>query len=158
MEDHPLTRAAPEPGHPQGVLDQAGLHVWRHTPAHHLAAEQVNDRGQVQPPLIGGDIGDVSTPELIRRLRGEPALHQIGGHRQVMFAVSGGNKLTLGARAQAMPLHQATHPLLAHPDAAREQLLMHAGPTIFLLDLGMDGAQVGQHGLIALASTGAGAS
>lgn len=46
-------------------------------PAHHLAAEQLNDRSQVQPALAGLDLGDVITPELVGLWRIEvPLLHR----------------------------------------------------------------------------------
>ncbi len=51
--------------HGQRVLDQAGLHVRLQAPAHHVAAEQVDDGGQVQPAFVGLDVGDVATPELV---------------------------------------------------------------------------------------------
>lgn len=37
-------------------------------PTHHLTVEQVDDRSQVQPALVGLDVGDVATPELVGRL------------------------------------------------------------------------------------------
>jgi hypothetical protein len=43
----------------QGSDGQLLAHVIAHRPADHLAAEQVEDDGPVQPPLIGGDVGDV---------------------------------------------------------------------------------------------------
>ncbi len=46
-------RTAPEPRHAQRIGDQAGLHVRLHAPAHHLAAEQVDDRCQIQPAFVG---------------------------------------------------------------------------------------------------------
>ena len=73
-----------------------------HAPAHQLAAVQVNDAGQVHPPLIGGQIGDVACPDLIRHLRIEPSLNQIGSYRQVMPAVGGHHKFALGLGLDAV--------------------------------------------------------
>jgi hypothetical protein len=58
-------RSAAPPSHGQRFLDQARLHMRLQAPAHHLTAEQVNDRSQVQPALVGLDVGDVTTPELV---------------------------------------------------------------------------------------------
>jgi hypothetical protein len=53
------------------------LHVRLHArllaPAHHLAAEQVDYRRQVQPAYVGGDVGDVAAPDPIGRRRCEVA-------------------------------------------------------------------------------------
>ena len=65
MEDESRCRVTPEPCHLQSVRHQAALHVRLHAPAHYLTAEEVNDGGQVQPPLIGGDIRDVARPDLV---------------------------------------------------------------------------------------------
>lgn len=40
--------------------------------------------------------------------------------------------------------------VLAHPDATGQQFLVHPAPAVFALDLGMDGADVGQHSFIAV--------
>ena len=50
---------ATPPRHGQRVLDQAGLHVRLQAPAHHLAAKQVDDGGQVQPAFVGLDVNEV---------------------------------------------------------------------------------------------------
>ena len=75
MKDKARLRVTPEPRHLQRVCHQAALHVRLHAPAHHLAAEQVNDRGQVQLALVGDDIGDVARPDLVGGCRAEVALY-----------------------------------------------------------------------------------
>ena len=80
---------ATPPRHGQRVLDQAGLHVRLQAPAHHLAAKQVDDGGQVQPAFVGLDVGDVATPELVGSFRVEAPLHQVRCHRQAVAAVGG---------------------------------------------------------------------
>ena len=66
-----------------------------HAPAHHLAAVQVDHRRQVQPALIGGNVGDIASPHLVRCLGLEVARKQVRRYRQVMFAVGGDDKLSL---------------------------------------------------------------
>ena len=56
VEDQAWRGMAPEPGHAQCVCHQTGLHVRLHAPAHHLATEQVDHAGQVQPAFVGGDV------------------------------------------------------------------------------------------------------
>src|SRR5450755_356293 len=45
--------AAPQAGHLQRIDDQIAAHLRLHRPAHHTAAEQVDDHGQKQPALVG---------------------------------------------------------------------------------------------------------
>src|SRR6185295_17071666 len=52
-------------GHRQRCEDQATVHVRLHRPADNLAAEQVEDDGQVQPSLLGGDVGNVRGPNAV---------------------------------------------------------------------------------------------
>ncbi|MDF2464855.1 MAG: hypothetical protein K0Q43_3090, partial [Ramlibacter sp.] len=158
MKDQARRRAAPKPRHAQGIRHCAGLHVRPHAPAHHLAAEQVNDRRQVQPAFIGGDVGDVARPGLVRRRRREVARQQIRRNGQVVFAVGGHNKFPLASGLDAVALHQLSHALLADPNASCQQLLPHLRPAVFLLDLGVDGLDVHQQGFVADALVGSGAT
>ena len=145
---------AHEPRHAQGIRDWAGLHVGLHAPAHHLAAEQVDHRGQVQPALAGGDVGDVAGPGPVGRVHREITVEQVGRNGQGMFAVGGDNKFPLAPRPDAVPVHGLLHPLLAHTSAAAQQFLPHAWPAVLSLDLGMNRKDVGQQILIADSPTG----
>ena len=64
-------------GHVQGVQDQFGAQVGSHGPAHDPPREGIQDHGDVEPAFVGGLLGDVGDPELVRRRWGEGALHQI---------------------------------------------------------------------------------
>ena len=50
-----------------------------------------------------------------------------------------------------MLLHEFAHPVFAHPDAPGQQFLVHAWPAVFPLHLGVDGTDVCQQGVIAVA-------
>ena len=149
---------ATPPRHGQRVLDQAGLHVRLQAPAHHLAAKQVDDGGQVQPAFVGLDVGDVATPELVGSFRVEAPLHQVRCHRQAVAAVGGDHELALRFGLDAMLLHELANPVFAHPDASGHKLLVHAWPAVFALDLGVDGTDVRQQGFIAVESARAAAA
>jgi hypothetical protein len=120
-------------------------------PAHHLTAEQVDDPSQVQPALVGLDVGDVATPQPVGLLGVEAPLHQVGCHRQAMFAVGGHHELAFGFGLDAVLLHELANPFLAHPDATGQQFLVHARPAVFALDLGVDGTDVRQQGFVTVA-------
>lgn len=63
----------------------------RHRPADNPAAVQIHDGGQVEPALIGLDVGDIGQPDLVRSSGDEVAIEQIRGARQVVAAVGGPN-------------------------------------------------------------------
>lgn len=128
------------------------LHVLLLAPAHHLTTEQVNNTRQVDPAFVGGNVGDVATPDSIGCLWIELTLHQVQHHWQVVFAIGGHNKFAFGLGKNAMLLHQATHPLFAHPDTPGKQFLVHAGPAVFLFDFGMNSTHVRQQRLVAVAT------
>ena len=149
VEDQSGRWLAPEPRHAQGIRDQAGLHVRLHAPAHHLAADQVDHGGQVQPAIAGGDIGDVAGPDPVGRIHRELAVEQVGRNGQRMFAVGRDDKLSLAPRFDAVHLHGLLHPLPAHTKASAQQLFPHAGPAVLALDLGVNHTDVGQQIFIA---------
>lgn len=94
-------------------------------------------------------------PHQVGRTGREVALQQIGLNGQTVLAVGSHDKLPLAPGLDAVVLHRPTNALLAHPDAPRQQLLPHLGPAVLLLDLGVDGPNMGQQRLVAdaLAST-----
>ena len=54
------------------------------------AREQIDDDAQIQPALMGFDIGDVGHPDLIRRGRLEPLLQPVLGHHRWLAAIAAG--------------------------------------------------------------------
>ena len=119
MEDRPGTSiwTAVQPGHLQRIDDQMAAHLRLHRPAHHAAAEQVDDHGQEKPALVSWDLGDVASPRLVRRGHSEVAMQQVGRNRQTMSAIGGDAETPLAASADTVLPHQLLHPLLAHADA-----------------------------------------
>ena len=60
--------------------------------------------------LIGGDVGDVTTPQLVGGLGIDLPLHQVWSHRQAVFAVSRHNKLALGPGSDAVLFQRLAQP------------------------------------------------
>ena len=106
-----------------------------HRPADDLAAVEVQDGGQIEPALIGLDIGDVGEPDPVRRSGGEVAIEQVRSDREIVAAV--------GGPYPARPRHDGPDAVTAHQslDAAA------ARPTALGLQFGMDARA-------AIASTG----
>src|SRR6202008_1479411 len=63
-----------------------------------------------------------------------------------------GLEASLGARLDAMQLHEPLNPVLAHANALRKQLFPHARPAVLAFGFGMDGANVDQQRVVADAS------
>lgn len=87
---------------------------------------------------------------LVGRLGVKAPLYQVGRHRQAVAAVGSHHELAFGLGPDAVLLHELAHPVLAHPDAPGQQFLVHAGPAVFPLHLGVDGAHVRQQGFVAV--------
>jgi hypothetical protein len=75
--------------HPKGCERRFGAQMIAHRPADDPAAVEVHDGGQVEPALVGFDVGDVSKPDPVRGRCGKVAIEQIGRDRQVVPAVGG---------------------------------------------------------------------
>src|SRR6266540_1382912 len=64
-------------GHLERVEDELGPHVRRELPADDHAAVAVEDEGQVDEAVPGGDVGQVGDPLLVRAGRREVALQEV---------------------------------------------------------------------------------
>ncbi len=66
--DHDLASGLSSPdGHQQGLQRQVRGHAGLGGPADDTAREQIDDDTQIQPALVGLDVGDVGHPDLIGR-------------------------------------------------------------------------------------------
>ena len=88
MMDEACSRAAPLDCHDERGDGEFGTHVLAHGPANHLAGEQVEDRGQVEPALAGRNVGDIRQLDLIGPVRDQILLEQFAATgRQCLLSV-----------------------------------------------------------------------
>jgi hypothetical protein len=81
VEDRAGLEVAVGDGHVQGVSDQAGAHVVRELPAGDHLRGQVDNGRQVQPPIAGLEVGDVTHQPGAGRCGGEVPADQVrAGH------------------------------------------------------------------------------
>ncbi|KAI4159322.1 MAG: hypothetical protein LQ342_006645 [Letrouitia transgressa] len=108
------SRLAPGGGLGEGARDQGRGHDLVGGPAHHLATVKVEDPGQVEPALGGGDAGEVGRPDLVGA-RGCGSLRQaVGGDGTEMARVGGpGPEAPLLAGAQPPAAHDPGHAVAA---------------------------------------------
>jgi hypothetical protein len=123
MHHHLARRFASPDGHEQRVDRQLPGHAFPHRPAHHLAREQIEHDGQIQPPLVGADLGNVGRPDLVRLSRFELAIQVVGHHHRGAPTVLA--RAALVARVRALPgqTHWAPHPMLAETFAHISQVV-----------------------------------
>src|ERR1700732_3137694 len=110
-----------------------------HRPADDLAAVQVPDGGQIEPALIGFDVGDVGEPDPVRRGDGEVALEQVRGNREVVAAVGGAHpSWPRHDGPDTVTAHQSLDATATHPAALGPQFGMDARAAIASACVAMD--------------------
>src|SRR4051794_15117790 len=110
-----------------------------HRPAGDLAAVQVHDRSQIEPSLIGLDVGDVGEPDPVRCSGDKVPIEQVRGDREIVMAV--GSTHPSWPRhngANAVMAHQPLDPAAAHPAALSLQFDIDARTTIVSVVVAMD--------------------
>src|SRR3979409_2446484 len=102
-----------------------------HRPADDLAAVEVHDGGQIEPALIGLDVGDIGEPDLVRRGGGEVPLEQVRRDREIVTAVGGAHPpRSRHDGSDTVTAHQSLDATAAHPAALGPQLGMNARAAI----------------------------
>ena len=113
--------------HLQRVDHDVGVHRRRHRPADDLAREQIHRDREVEPALVGRDVGHVRDPDLVGCVGPEVAIHAIGRDREAVVGVRGlHSEASLRLRTQAGNAHQARDPMPTAGHAAAPQRAEHA--------------------------------
>lgn len=74
--------------HQQSIEHKFCVDAAGHGPANHLAGEQIKHHGQIQPTLVGTDLGDVRNPGLVWTLRRELPLQMVRCHHGRLAATT----------------------------------------------------------------------
>lgn len=121
VHDRSGLRPTPEPRHSQHARNQLCAHVRLERPSRDPTTEQIpEDDRQVQPTLVGPEIGDVCRPGLIGFRPREVTLQQIRRDRQIVLAVGLGFEALRLVRT-LMPcsfMSRRTRPLLTRMPCA----------------------------------------
>lgn len=105
--DQPWPWTAPANRHAQGIADQLCLNAIRQRPTNDAQCVQVDHHRQVQPALVGPEVGDGRCPDLVLGAYIELAIQEILCHRQPMTAVGGEPVTALATHLNASLLHEA---------------------------------------------------
>lgn len=132
-------------GHVQRPQGQILLHAIADRPTDDAARKQINDYSQINPTFPRPDIGDVTSPLLVRPAGGEVLLQGIRRDVERMVAVGGAFELPAADDPDAILAHQTAHPALADAYAKLVQLLGHARPAaaaqaqaVLIADMGQE--------------------
>ncbi len=131
--------------HHHGRQWQLGPHVITHRPSDDLAGCQIEDRGQIQPPFAGCDIGDVGEPDCVWRGCREVLRQQVRRDRQIMTTV-GGTRPEPASRqcADTMATHQSFDATTAASMTLRPQGGMHPRRSVSPLMPRLESAHLGK--------------
>ena len=139
MMDEACSRAASLDCHDERGDGEFGTHVPTHSPANHLAGEQVEDHGQVEPALAGRNVGDIRQPDLIGPVCDNILLEQVCRHRQAMLAVGCAHAIAArGPSPEAVLAHDPFDPLAADGLALGAQFGVDARRSVSFLVLHMN--------------------
>jgi len=144
MEDrgvHPPAAASGNPGR-QRAHDQGGVVVVAHRVAEQVPRCQVDHRRQVQPALVGGDVGHIPAPGHVRPVGVEQAPDQVGGGRCGHVRLGEAAPAARTVPDDAVRAHQPLHPLAIDPLAAAAQLGMHPRRPVGAMRVGVDDADL----------------
>src|SRR5690606_16775710 len=130
-DDLGLWATAPD-GRQQGVEHQLAIDTTTHRPAHHGASKEVEHHRQIQPSLMGADVGDVSHPRLIGRAYVKLLLQEVLGHQAGAPASIAWPALVTRLGAQVILPHEPCHPV---PAAALTQIPQIVGDFTVAVDL-----------------------
>ena len=61
----------------KGANEQLGVHRIAHLVTKNPPGTHILDGDQVEPALLGSDVGQIGNPELVNRVNGEVSLHEI---------------------------------------------------------------------------------
>src|ERR1044072_949833 len=139
-------------GHAQSVQAQFGFQGLIHGPTHYHTASEIQQHRQVQPPLAGANIGNVSTPDAIRTTNfghAEASLQYFVRYSITMFRI-GGLLTPAPPRAGAQPrcTHQASDALSTAAPATGAYLAMDAWCAVGFSTALINGANNGAQDLI----------
>ena len=139
MDDEPVRRATAPKCHGQRLGDQLGAHVAGQRPPHDSATRQVDDSGQVRPPLPGGDVGDVADIAAIDVSPGaKGALNEVESRLGSRVGDGGLAPPLLAAAFEAHLAHEPAHPAFPAAHTALSQLFVDPRGPIGALGLGVD--------------------
>ncbi len=124
--------------HRQRFMGQRLREPTAHRPGNGPARVQIQHNGQIQPALLGPDIGDVPRPDPIRRGHGKLTIERVRGHGMRMSRIRRGPPLLHHLGADGVRPHEPRDPVFTDPVSVRSERRMDPGAPVRLPRLGMN--------------------
>src|SRR5690349_3789425 len=118
--------------HAQSPQGQLRAQMVPQSPTDDPARTEVENGRQIQPTLLGFQVGQVSNPDLVQLRYREVTVQRVGGHRQGRVRPSRRDLEATAARKplKALLAHQAGHAMAACHETLGLQLLSHSRASI----------------------------
>lgn len=99
--------------HAQSTERELGIDAVRHRPAHHTSRVEVEQDGEIQPPIGRRDVGNIASQHAVRSGHGEVATQQVGRNAFRVPGVRGLSKAARRVSAEPQGPHYTRDALLA---------------------------------------------
>jgi len=140
MEEGSLGERSRVRGLLEGADDEFRMHGWGEFPSKDATAEKIDDDGEVEPPLAGGDVGDVADDLDAGAGRRSGVFEEIGRGSGPMIGLSGARSEGLSRPClQASGAHEAGDAVLRTGLSEGVKGVGHSGTAVAVgVSMGMD--------------------
>src|SRR5712692_1037790 len=146
----PRLGCAPPQRHGKRLDGEIGREARSHAKADHGTREEVEDDGEIEPTLLGPNVGNIARPDTIRRRDGKLPIERIGRHGQLVFGVGGRTPLLHRFSANALASHQSRYAIFADSPPLFAQCVPVASAAVGATALPVDRADLNEKPTVCL--------
>ena len=126
--------------HGESCQDQGGVNCLAHGPADDSAAVEVQNACEIEPTLVGENVGDIGDPDLVGCSGLWGFCEEIGSNWVIMVAVGGLDPVAaLLASTNAPALHETGNSVASMSKPKVTEFVDDSGRTVGLAAFGVDG-------------------
>jgi hypothetical protein len=143
MVQQGLPRIPTTKGHLKCIYGQLSGHPGGGRPTDYLSVEQIQENGQVQPSLVGRDVGNITNPGTIRSIHGKVLIQQVWRYRKVMSGIGCCLEFLFGSRPYAGLTHDSGDTVFPAPNPVIDKILMNFRCPIYTVACSMQNTNLG---------------
>ena len=126
--------------HGESCQDEGGVNCLTHGPADDFAAVEVQNAGEIEPTLVGENVGDIGDPDLVGCSGLWGFYQEIGSNWVIVVAVGGLDPVAaLLASTDALALHETGNSVASMSKPKVTEFVDDSGRTVGLAAFGVDG-------------------
>ena len=126
--------------HGESCQDQGGVNCLAHGPADDFAAVEVQNAGEIEPTLVGENVGDIGDPDLVGCSSLWGFYQEIGSNWVIVVAVGGLDPVAaLLASTNAPTFHETGNSVASMSKPKVTEFFDDSGRTVGLAAFGVDG-------------------